>query len=55
DGDGTITKQELGSILKEQADGEVIMNMVQEVDLDGDGQISFDEFVKMMEKGGSAA
>lgn len=51
DGDGTITKQELGSILKEQADGEVIMNMVQEVDLDGDGQISFDEFVKMMEKG----
>ncbi|CAE6960474.1 CPK2, partial [Symbiodinium sp. KB8] len=50
DGDGTITKQELGSILKEQADGEVIMNMVQEVDLDGDGQISFDEFVKMMEK-----
>ena len=51
DGDGTITKQELGAILKEQADGEVIMNMVKEVDLDGDGQISFDEFVKMMESG----
>ncbi|CAL1127926.1 unnamed protein product [Cladocopium goreaui] len=51
DGDGRITKQELAAILKEQADGEAIKAMVSEVDLDGDGEISFDEFVKMMEKG----
>lgn len=51
DGDGRITKQELAAIWKEQADGEAIKAMVSEVDLDGDGEISFDEFVKMMEKG----
>eukprot|EP00438_Fugacium_kawagutii_P033672 Skav204069 [mRNA] locus=scaffold3:515457:529911:- [translate_table: standard] len=44
DGDGRITKQELANILKEQADGEAIKAMVSEVDLDGDGEISFDEF-----------
>ncbi|CAJ1369303.1 unnamed protein product [Effrenium voratum] len=51
DGTGKITKQELGAILKEQADGEAIRDMVSEVDLGGDGEISFDEFVTLMEKG----
>ncbi|KAK9680500.1 EF-hand domain pair [Popillia japonica] len=35
DGDGSITKEELGRVLQ----------MLQEVDVDGDGNVSFEEFV----------
>lgn len=55
DGDGKITKAELRAILKDdkqtasQLDSQ-IESMMAEADLDNDGQISYEEFVKMMEK-----
>ncbi|CAE8595997.1 unnamed protein product [Polarella glacialis] len=51
DGDGTITKQELATILKEEGNMSYVENMVKEVDLNGDGEISFDEFCAMLEAG----
>lgn len=50
DGDGTITKAELAQILNEQENMEYVESMVREVDLNGDGVISFEEFQAMMEK-----
>lgn len=49
DGDGVITKSELALILQD-TDMKVAESMVQEVDLDGDGTIDFEEFCKMMEE-----
>eukprot|EP00439_Symbiodinium_sp_Y106_P003873 s4241_g1.t1 len=49
-GDGVITKDELAKILKEEDNMSYIEKMVQDVDLDSNGEISFDEFCKMMEK-----
>lgn len=48
DGDGFITKAELGCLLKEDPDIALIQSMMSEVDTDGDGSISFEEFCHMM-------
>lgn len=55
-GDGVITKEELSGVLISMGlnQGEKDENcrvMIQNVDLDGDGKVSFDEFKKMMIKG----
>lgn len=50
DGNGIITKSELGLLLQEDKDLHMLESMVREVDLDGDGNISFEEFCQMMEK-----
>jgi len=47
DGDGSITKSELSQVLK-NASETLVESMVVEHDTDGDGTISFEEFVKMM-------
>eukprot|EP00913_Durusdinium_trenchii_P031677 g29663.t1 len=49
-GDGVITKDELAKILKEEDNMAHIEKMVADVDLDSNGEISFDEFCIMMEK-----
>mmetsp|Transcript_44586 Transcript_44586/g.95027 ORF Transcript_44586/g.95027 Transcript_44586/m.95027 type:complete len:481 (+) Transcript_44586:90-1532(+) len=53
DGDGVITKQELTQVLQmdEIADSNKIAQIIEEVDANGDGVISFDEFSKMMAHG----
>jgi calmodulin len=54
-GDGTIEANELYEVMKSinlSATKEEIDDMIREVDTDGDGNISFDEFVVMMQKGG---
>ncbi|KAK3611465.1 hypothetical protein CHS0354_032746 [Potamilus streckersoni] len=51
DGDGTITTKELGSIFRslgQNPSEEDLMKMVNDVDLDGNGYIDFDEFLGMM-------
>lgn len=48
DGDGTITKEELGRFMRslgQYARTEEIQQMLSEVDVDGDGNVSFEEFV----------
>ena len=55
DGNGTISKAELHKILNGGGLGDIdssrtLDELIQECDLDGDGEISFDEFVKMMSK-----
>ena len=54
DGNGTISKEELQKILlggNVDIDGDKsIDEIIRECDLNGDGEISFDEFVKMMSK-----
>lgn len=54
DGDGFITRAELGTLLKEDPDIALIENMMKEVDTDGDGSISFEEFCTMLEKEGTS-
>lgn len=49
DGDGSITREELSKVMKENPEAASIAEMIREVDLDGDGTISFDEFCTMME------
>jgi calmodulin len=51
DGNGFITSHELRHVmtnLGQSLTPEEIEEMVKEADVDGDGQINFDEFVKMM-------
>ena len=55
DGNGTISKAELekilhGGALHDMESNKTIDDLIKECDLDGDGEISFDEFVKMMSK-----
>jgi len=51
DGDGQITKEELEKVLNHsQVNDDVAKMMIAEVDVDGDGKLSFDEFVQMMKK-----
>ncbi|XP_055696521.1 calmodulin-A [Lutzomyia longipalpis] len=51
DGDGSITKEELGSVMRslgQFARVEELKEMLQEIDMDGDGNVSFEEFVDIM-------
>ncbi|XP_013143068.1 PREDICTED: calcium-binding protein 1-like [Papilio polytes] len=53
DGDGTITKEELGRVMRslgQFARVEELHDMLQEVDSDGDGNVSFEEFVNILSK-----
>eukprot|EP00483_Globobulimina_turgida_P009798 UN09817 len=53
DGDGQITPQELAAIMKalgESLNEQDILTMIQEADADGDGNIDFEEFKKLMEE-----
>merc|ERR1711869_30450 len=60
DGDGQITREELAQVLSGEAvkdveaalrvNREEIEKIIAEVDEDGDGQISFQEFFQMMKK-----
>ncbi|OMJ69611.1 hypothetical protein SteCoe_32631 [Stentor coeruleus] len=50
---GRITAEELKEVLDQEhlvKDPNYFVEMIKEVDLDGDGTVDFDEFVKMMEK-----
>jgi len=53
DGDGTITTVELGTVMRSlgqnPTDAE-LRDMINEVDIDGNGTIDFNEFLAMMEK-----
>jgi len=51
DGSGTISTSELREVMKslgEQLTNGEVEEMMREADVDGDGQIDFNEFVKMM-------
>ena len=51
DGNGFITSHELRNIMNSLGEGlspEEIEEMIKEADLDNDGQIDYEEFVKMM-------
>ncbi|KAF5281901.1 hypothetical protein FQR65_LT14485 [Abscondita terminalis] len=50
DGDGSITKEELGRVMRslgQFARAEELEQMLSEVDVDGDGNVSFEEFVEI--------
>ena len=51
DGSGYVTRDELHeimSVLGPQLNEEEITEMIQDADVDGDGQIDYGEFTKMM-------
>jgi len=51
DGNGSISTKELREVMKslgEQLSNSEVEEMMREADTDGDGEIDFDEFVKMM-------
>jgi len=53
DGDGTISETELGTVMRSLGQNPTeteLIEMVREVDADGNGEIDFDEFVEMMQK-----
>jgi len=53
DGDGTITTEELGTVMKslgQNPTSEDLQDMINEVDADKDGTIDFEEFLCMMTK-----
>merc|ERR1712190_152668 len=56
DGDGKITGEELVKVLSGNspvaANSQVLGEVLHEVDADGDGTVSFDEFMMMMRSGG---
>nr|CAD7196291.1 unnamed protein product [Timema douglasi] len=56
DGDGSITQEELGRVMRslgQFARGEELQQMVLEVDVDGDGNVSFEEFVGIISNMGA--
>ena len=50
DGGGTISTEEVKQVLSfgQNLDEEVINQIIQQVDANGDGEISFEEFAEMM-------
>jgi len=51
DGSGKISKQELKEVMKnlgENLSDQEITEMIREADDNGDGEVDFEEFVKMM-------
>ena len=50
DGSGTISADEIKAVLGfgGNVDGEAMNNIIKQVDANGDGDISFDEFTQMM-------
>ena len=51
DGDGLISAAELRHVmtnLGEKLTDEEVDDMIREVDVDGDGQVNYEEFVRMM-------
>lgn len=51
DGNGFISKAELSHVmtnLGERLTVKEVDNMIREADIDGDGQVNYEEFVKMM-------
>ncbi|XP_014206579.1 calmodulin-A-like [Copidosoma floridanum] len=58
DGDGAITKDELGSVMRslgQFARAEELREMLEEIDTDGDGNVSFEEFVEIASNMGASA
>ena len=50
-GDGFINRQELGYVMEnlgENMEKEEIESLINEIDIDGDGQINYEEFYMMM-------
>uniref|UniRef100_A0A670Z1E0 EF-hand domain-containing protein n=1 Tax=Pseudonaja textilis TaxID=8673 RepID=A0A670Z1E0_PSETE len=59
-GDGVITKKELGTVMRSLQDilqetftDQEVEDMLKEADLDEDGKVTFEEFVKMLAKKGA--
>jgi len=53
DGDGTINTTELGTVMRalgQNPTEQEIEQMIEEVDVDGNGEIDFDEFCNLMIK-----
>mmetsp|Transcript_16060 Transcript_16060/g.17835 ORF Transcript_16060/g.17835 Transcript_16060/m.17835 type:complete len:192 (-) Transcript_16060:69-644(-) len=53
DCDGSITTKELGTVMRslgQKPTDSQLVDMINEVDVDGDGQIDFEEFLEMMAK-----
>ncbi|WAR25817.1 CALM-like protein [Mya arenaria] len=53
DGDGTITTKELGTVMRslgQNPSQEELRRMVKIVDADGNGEVDFDEFVKLISR-----
>lgn len=50
DGSGTISAEEIKSVLLANVDKKLIESTIKEVDLNGDGEISLSEFKEMMKK-----
>ena len=51
DGNGFISTKELREVLKELGDDvsdKEIIEMIRNVDIDGDGKVNYDEFVQML-------
>ena len=51
DGNGFINRQELGYVMEnlgENMEKEEIDSLINEIDIDGDGQINYEEFYNMM-------
>lgn len=58
DGDGSITKEELGRVMRslgQFAREEELQQMLHDVDIDGDGCFSFEEFVEIVSKKGKTS
>ncbi|KAL4238659.1 hypothetical protein ACF0H5_003366 [Mactra antiquata] len=53
DGDGTISTQELGTVMRslgQDPSEDELLDIINEIDEDGNGLIEFDEFVTLMSK-----